>query len=229
MSRSSPLARCRASARTEDAKRWSLALPLTILLVLLSVGLAACGGARSTPRDATARAAQADSSPATTSAAPVIGGRVTTDRDEDDAERLPNDDNNSAVRDFGRPATTADARAVSVLLARYYAAASAGRADVACRMILANVVRAMPVSYGVDGPSYMRGGKTCAQLLARLFRHERRRLAAETPRLTVRAVRLEGDHGLVLLGFGRLPEREIGVQRESATWKLAAPFDGELP
>jgi hypothetical protein len=205
---------------------------LVLLALAIVVSLAACGSARRAPRSGTPAAArqaglsEGTASVASESAAP---GHAIADSDDDDVERLPNDDNNSAVRDFGSPATAAEAHAISALLRRYYATAAAGNGALACSMILASIVKAVPLNYGVYGPTYMRGGKTCAQVLVRLFAHEHRRLLAETAHMTVTSVRLQGDLGLAMLGFSGLRERQISLQREHVTWKLAALLDGELP
>lgn len=208
------------------------ARPLLVSFVLLAMCLLACGSTRHERRSAPAGTQGAPGARvATTTGANAALARhgAATDRDNDDAERLLSDDNNSAVAEFGHPASAADEHAVTALLRSYYATALAGNGVMACSMILSSLVKAVPADYGRYGPVYLRGGKTCPAVISRLFAHEHRRLIGETPRLSVLALHVRGADGVVLLGFGRLPERQISVHREAGTWKLGDLLDGELP
>ena len=62
-----------------------------------------------------------------------------------------------------------------------------------------------------------------------LFKHLHEQIAAEEPMLRVRAVRLEQHHGVAVLSFGTMPERQIQVRREARTWKADALLDSPLP
>lgn len=204
---------------------------LTLALALLAIGLLGCGGARSVHRSPSADMTRGGGTHGgTTSGAhvAVVSHRAAADHDEDDAERLLSDDNNSEVTEFGHPASPADTRAISAVLRRYYATASAGNGTIACSMIVSSLAKAVPLDYGRFGPAYLRGGKTCPAMLVRLFAHEHRRLIGETASLAVRALRIHGNQGLVLLGFGK-SERQISVQHEAGRWKLDGLLDGELP
>jgi hypothetical protein len=207
-------------------------LLMSTVLALIAIGVAACGSA------STSRSSHSPSAPGAAASSDASGrvpstetgaseARVIGDKDNDDSA-LP-DDENRAVRDYGHPADAAQRRSITALLEGYYAIALAGNGAKACSMISASLVKAVPLDYGKLGPSYLHGGKTCTAVLALLFTHEHRLLATEVPHLLVRDVRLQGAHGLALLAFGAVPEREIDVRREGHTWKLEAPLDRELP
>jgi hypothetical protein len=72
-------------------------------------------------------------------------------------------------------------------------------------------------------------GTTCAAVLTLLFKHDHPQLVAELPKLEVARVRLIEHHGIVILHFGTLPERQIPVAREGHTWKLQGLLDSEVP
>lgn len=207
-----------------------------VVTALLSIGVCACGGfdKSSTAASKDAATSASDRTKPSRAASTAAYRNATADgfvkdKDNDDAEHLLTDDDNSAVRNYGNPATAPDWRAVTALLERYYVTALRGEGSSACAMIAPGLARAVPLDYGKLGPSYLHGGKTCAAVLTLLFRHEHRRLAASVPRLAVRSVRVEGEDGLALLAFGKMPEREIQVLREGVAWKMGALLDGELP
>jgi hypothetical protein len=198
--------------------------------LLLWVWAGACGGsvrhtAAGVPASSLARASSEAS--ATANGGESHNGQ---DNDNDDSGPFAGDDNNSSVREFGHSATPSDVRAIAALLKRYYATTFANDGAHACSMVMASFVKAVPLDYGVFGARYLRGSKTCAAVLTRMFAHEHSRLVAEAPYLAVLDVRLQGKGALVLLGFGeRHPEREITVGREGSSWKMSALLDGELP
>jgi hypothetical protein len=204
-----------------------------LAVVPLSLGVAACGGSgRGTSSVSQTSANAPVSSTATTTVASNTANRGPAgENDNDDHRRLPtpsDDYNNAVVEHYGHAASAADTRSITTLLRRYYAIARAGDGAQACTMIDPGLAKAAPVDYGQFGPGYLRGSKTCAAVMSRLFKHEHRLISAEIPHLKFMSVRLEGSRGLILLGFGSLPERQITVVREGGVWKLAVLLDGEV-
>jgi hypothetical protein len=207
--------------------------PLLALLAsaLLSTGACACGGASPGTHSAAHVSTSARAKEATTTASdesPLANSTADDDRDNDVG--APNDDtHNSGALDFGHRADASDQRAIAALVKRYYAAALAQDGAKGCSMIYSTLAEAIPEDYSqTPGVPYMRGAKTCATAMTLLFKHYHPLLVLELPKLDVRRVRLEERHGLALLSFGALPEREISVTREGRTWKLTELRDVEL-
>jgi len=46
--------------------------------------------------------------------------------------------------------------------------------------------------------------------------------------MVVISVHAKGNLGLAVLGFRRVPESEILVEREGSSWKIDALFDSEM-
>jgi len=175
---------------------------------------------------------------ATRGSAALVGGRTASDaiarRDadrDDDFGAAPHDDiSHKDELSFGRAATPDDKRAITALVKRYYATALAGDGSLACSMVYSALAEVVSEDYGSSaGPAYMRGAKSCSAGLTDVFQHYHGQLGIEVPRLRVDRVRVHERHGLALLSFGSLPEREITLMREGSVWKLAAFLDHELP
>ena len=211
-------------ARREKATRLDLRRLLSLLAgAWLAVGVAACGSA----------ATHSISAPTNTTTASTT---ATTNYAEGDADKdndigaSQDDTNNDAVLRFGRPATAAEKRAIETLVKRYYATALAGNGTKGCSMIYSTLAETVAEDYAVPGgPTYLRGTKDCQTLLAALFSHFHRQLAVEVPKLKVAHVLIKERHGMTVLSFAELPERELPVTREGHTWKIAALLDSELP
>lgn len=162
---------------------------------------------------------------------PPAAAETKADADKDNDARAPDDDtNNNSALNFGRAASASDTKAITVLVKRYYALADAENGAAACPMIYSTLEEAVPEDYGQSppGPSYARG-TSCAAVLTLIFKHYHSQIALEHPRLKVARVRLIEHHGIAILHFGTMPEREISVARERHTWKLGSLFDSEIP
>jgi hypothetical protein len=198
---------------------------------LLSLCLAACG-ADGSGSDSTSGSSSAGRT-ATTSVSNVAPAPAQTkaDADKDNDIGAPEDDtNNDSTLSFGHPASTSDTRAITTLIKRYYAAADAENGPEACSLLYSSLEEEVPEDYGQSppGPPYMHG-TTCAASMTLLFKHFHPQISVELPKLTVARVRLIEHHGIVILHFGTLPERQIAVHREGHTWKVSSIFDGEVP
>lgn len=210
-------------------------LPVLLAIGLIGVGFTACGSSKSTipgSQAASKTATTASTGATTTSTATPTQDYTKADRDKDNDIGAPGDDtNHNEILNYAHAASAADKQAVTALIKRYYAAAAAGDGAKACSMLYVTFAESVAEDYGREsaGSSYLKQGKTCPEVLTLLFKHFHSQLTAELPLLKVRRVRLNEHHGLVVLGFGTMPERQIPVLRERHTWKVVALLDGELP
>ena len=93
-------------------------------------------------------------------------------------------------------------------------------------MITATFVQAIPEDYGKGaGPVYLRGN-TCPVVMSRLFKHERKRLAAA---FTVTGVRVHGNQAFVILGSQTQPATYLTLEHERSGWKLAGLLGIPVP
>jgi hypothetical protein len=209
--------------------------PLLGLLAMVLFGLSAsaCGSSGK----GTASTSQTSSTVAATTAATTTASATPppdfrkVDRDQDNDVGAPADDtSNKSVLDFGRAAGASDARQITALVKRYYAAGLAEDGAKACSMIYSTLEEAVPEDYGQSPPGqpYMRG-TTCPVVLSLMFKHFHHQLTVQVPLLKVSRVRLDEHHGLAVLRFGGMPERQIPVAREGHVWKIEALLDSELP
>jgi hypothetical protein len=197
------------------------------LLTMMSLSFAACGGAGK----ATApwNVAVTGGKTATTAQGTSAIGESKTDRDNDNDNPTSSyyDSDDNAILDYGQSANAGDKRAVTATVKRYYRTASAADGAAACSLIRSTVAESAAESYGeTDAPA----GKTCADVMSKLFRKRHRQLAAELAALRVTAVRIEGDRGWALLSFGTAkPPGRILMHREGAVWKVGEPVRVEMP
>jgi hypothetical protein len=191
--------------------------------VLLSASLCACGSSK-THTAALSPAARA-------AKIPPESPQTKADADHDgDLEAPGNDNDNSSTFDFGHAADAADTRAITTLITHYYADAAAENAVAGCSLLYSTTAEYAPEDQGTSppGPVYSQG-TTCAQVLMGVFRHFHPQLVLEVPKLHVLAVRLEGHHGIAVLGFGSMPEHRISFEREGHVWRITTLYDISLP
>lgn len=151
------------------------------------------------------------------------------DNDSDNKSGSYYDSDDAPVRELGRPAGTAERRAVTTRVEEYFAAAATENGAVGCSLILPSLARAVPQNVGQPpGPPYYRG-TTCAMVLTKVFKRNHRQMAAYAAQLTVTGVRLSRESSVAVLGFRSLPGRYIPVERKSGRWWIDALLDDELP
>jgi hypothetical protein len=226
-----------------------------LVVALTGLGVAACGGAGDHARSTSSMLGSVPSqggSTTTIGASPSAGiaqPRLRNDGDnerpgDDDGDNSHDIDNDSyldyrpapdnsvyhdaddgAILSFGRPASVRDTRAISAAVSRYYAAALAHEGSRACSMIDPGLARAVPLDYGRLGPSYLHGGKTCAAVLERLFKHEQRQLPAA---IQITDVRVDGDAGLAFFGSRAIAASDIFLERKNGSWKIEQLLGGPL-
>jgi hypothetical protein len=158
------------------------------------------------------------------------------DDDKDPAEDYQRDDNGDyhdrddmTILHFGRPAGPVDRWAILAFVRRYYAAAVAGDGAAACSMLPPGVANTVPKDYGGEGtagPPYLRGAKTCPDVMRLLFEHARSEL---TGRFVLTGVRIDGDHAYALLGSTDRPAGYIGLERVGGAWRVAGLIGSAMP
>lgn len=159
-------------------------------------------------------------------------GRLDRDGDSDNPSGSVYDSDDTNLVSFRHSAGAAETRVVAALVRRYLAIAAAADGAKACSMVLGSIARtASTVLGGVGEPPYSRG-KTCAEVLSKIFRFYRRQLTVEAHVLRVLRLGVKGDKGLAvltakaMLGF---PDRVIALQREHGAWKIDGVLDQEQP
>jgi len=117
---------------------------------------------------------------------------------------------------------------VTAIVTRFYAAAAAGDGQTGCALTYSLYVEEIPELYGTaSGPPGLRG-KTCAEVLTKLFKQTPKQLSEEYASLKVLAVRVHELRALVVLDFKKVGEREILVHREHHAWKVYGLLDTKL-
>jgi hypothetical protein len=221
------------------------------LLTGLSMFVGACGHANKSD-DSTSSVASSDIA---TRAVPSTG-RLEGDEDDDDEASAagtatvhaqhdndadgdndsPSKENKSyrdkddrAFTTWGLPADVRDERAVASLVKRYYGIAAVGDGAKACALTYVLFAEAIPEDYGQPpGPPALRG-KTCAEVLTKLFRLEQGKLVAENASIRVTGVRVRGNQGRALLGFATAPASYLQMHRERGVWRVVGPLAVTLP
>jgi hypothetical protein len=199
----------------------------TFAAALLGVSIAACGSSRSA--NSKPQASNAPLSAASTETSTEDLTKVDRDKDNDNA---PYDDtNNNGVMEYGHAAGASDRQAITALIKRYYAIATAGDGAQACTMLYITLAESVAEDQGKGsaGAPYLSQGTTCSTVMSLLFNHYHSQLALELPLLKVKHVGLIQHHGLAVLSFGKLPERQISIRRERHTWKIETLLDSSLP
>jgi hypothetical protein len=202
-----------------------------LVLVLLGLGATACGST-SKGGSGSQSSSNADAPPATTDVGPPPKRPGIDDTyDEDDtARRKVEDRDDEEVEHYGRAATPAEARSAAAFAKSYFATAVAENGAAACSLLSPWLSRGLGGSYEKPpNPTYLRG-KTCAEVMTKLFKHRHRLMTAEAAGLQVTSVRVTAGTAFVLLAFKGIRERRfMGVERFGKTWKLEALLDSQYP
>jgi len=107
-----------------------------------------------------------------------------------------------------------------MLVQHYYAAASADDGAAACSLLTSAMASSVPEDYGQSpAPADLRG-KTCAEVMSKLFRHPYHLSTADLATTRVIGVRVNGNHGFALLKSKMLRLGEMVVEREGDLWKV---------
>jgi ketosteroid isomerase-like protein len=132
------------------------------------------------------------------------------------------DDNPLSFSTEARVASAYEARTITALVRRYFAAVAAGDAKRACSMLPTSAVAAMPVTYGKFGPSYLHGAKTCQAVVTRIFKHARGEWSGRVAVTGV--VVMNAEHTAAMLGSAKAPASIAVFQREGGGWRVVGPL-----
>jgi hypothetical protein len=163
------------------------------------------------------------------------------DSDNDDERRAKDRDNDadnktgsyfdvddSISLGFGKSASAADRRAVSEAIARYYALAAAHDGVKACGLLAAPIAQSLPQTVGgFGGPTYYKG-KTCGEVLTKIFEANVHQLATYATSMRVVKVGVENNEAVAVFAVKDHPGRAIRLRHEHGAWKVDGPVDYEL-
>jgi hypothetical protein len=204
-----------------------------VLLALAASGLlcGGCGSARqdTRPVQRTATAAAAPQGKAYVGATASEEELAPDDDGDNDGGASFDDKDHRDAEAAGRAARPGERAAVVAAVRRYYVAAATGAATRGCALLYPTLAHSAAEDYGREqSPFYLHGGKSCTDILARLFAHFHHRLSLLQSRLTVGAVRIKGDEAFVFMHFAGLPSRQIALHRLGRAWRLSALIDSPL-
>lgn len=175
-------------------------------ILVLAIWTGGCGDTATTRRDASTSTTVVPTS--------FPGGN---DRDDDDDRN----DDDSHILDFGRAAGPSDLRESRKLVQSYFLAASAGDGAAGCKLLVPFVAERVSETVGSDPNA------SCASALTGYFERQLRLLRAKRATMSVVAVRIEGDRGLVVLSMPTLREvRQMPERRVDGHWRLLYLLDG---
>ena len=176
-------------------------LPAVVAATLVCLACVACGGTGGSH---------------TTQAA----ARLDRDNDGD------HNDDDAHILDYGHPAQGTERQAIVAALRAYYAAAAAEDGAKACAMLIPVVVESVVEEYGHSSEL---SGRTCAQVVGKLFVRDHAKLTRKYATFKIYAVRVGEMGELTVLTFTGDPEaRQMSVRREGGVWKVMGLEDGIL-
>jgi hypothetical protein len=214
---------------------------VVIGLALAGVSLSACGNGVGNTHSTSPASPQASGALAGATVASGVTSSgahyLKTDEDDDDNPGGGDEENDDPqIRDYGHPAAGGDASAITVLVKRYYAAALNEDGAAACSLLTSRLRRDPALTRSIPEDRFDRTpvpkvsrGEGCAQILSRLFKEHHGSLVSEGSTLQITGARVEGAHGLALLGFGSVGERWMPVAREDGAWKMGAVLGHYIP
>lgn len=228
--------------------------PLLALLatVLLGMGATACGGSTngtdsgSQTAASTATAAAAASTTASTATpatptptipkakaplkAPARPGIDDTYDEDDTASRKVEQHDDEEIEIYGKAASPAEWQSAAAFARSYFTAAAAEDGAAACALLVPSLAQGIAGNYEhPSDPSYLHG-KTCPEVMTKLFKHRHKLMAKEAAGLEVTDVRVTSRTAFILLAFRGIRERRyMGVERFGRDWKLEALMDSQYP
>jgi hypothetical protein len=152
--------------------------------------------------------------------------------DEDDtAPRKTEEKDDEEIEIYGKQASPTEWLAAVAFAKAYFAAAAAENGAAACALLVPSLAQGMGGSYeSPSDPVYLHG-KTCPEVMTKLFVHRHKLMAAEAKGLEVTDVRVTSRTAFILLAFKGIRERRyMGVERfPNNIWKLEALIDSQYP
>lgn len=212
-------------------------------MVLLCLGISACGSSAPRPTRLAGTVADAptppraylndgDEDPSSDEDEDDLNGK-TKDQDNDySADHLKvengsyHDEDDNPIVAFGHRADPSDEVQIRTLTERYYQAASSADGATGCSLLVPTLAKSIPGDYGKSpGPEYLRGN-TCPVVLTKIFKHSREQL---TERFSVTEARVHGKQGIALLGSENKPASYIMVERAPSGWRVIDLVPTVLP
>jgi hypothetical protein len=201
------------------ARSLRLVLTAVLLLALASSGCSSQSGS-SRPSERGSNAAGAK--PATQTGTLYSTADADYDYDDEHPPAHAGFDDEPLLRQYGRRAGHATARAVATVVGQYYAAALAADGTRACALLAAVLAEGVAAEAGQNPQSDRTG---CAAKLAPQLAQQHSRIASEEPgAMRVKAVYAKEDIALAVLSLRAAPESEIVLAREGGSWKIDALF-----
>jgi hypothetical protein len=200
--------------RAADRRTEMRGLPVLLISALLGIAMTGCGGAGK----------------ASGSSSPTHAGYLKLDGDRDGDDQSPPVDVGADERPLlatyaGKP-SPADRRDIVALVKGYYGASATGEGARACSLLASGLAGGLTTQSVQPGT----GGDGCAKAMSALLEREHGRLSTdEVSTMSIIGVHLKGTLGLVVLGFGKMPESQIIVEREGPTWKIGTLVDSYMP
>lgn len=152
-----------------------------------------------------------------------VGARASVQQRDRDNDGDHNDDDNQFLY-YGHAASVSEERSSVALVKRYYAAAAAANGVKACSLLVP--LLAETIAEEAAGATTLHG-KTCPIVASELFRRHHRELSEKRAALTVYAVRINGDRGLILIEFPAIAHelRQTSERRIARDWRIDKVFD----
>jgi hypothetical protein len=196
----------------------ALLVLLTVALFGIGIGAAGCGD--------TSKGGTTTVSSVRVSAGGYLKKDGDIDFDDNHRGKVLANDDIALLASSGPEADAADRSAVTAVVKRYYAAAAAENGAQACLLLDSSLAAALAVGGGRQASS----GKTCAGSLSAFYKQQHEQLADdEVATMAVTDVHIKGGLGLAVLGFRKMPEGEILLEREDGVWKIDSLLDSEMP
>jgi hypothetical protein len=215
---------------------WLKGRPSWLMLVLVGGCVAGCGIAETNSVRPSSRVVNANGVTKRHAQIRAVKSYRTGDNDVDDEYGKDSPDDDYPLTKYGRAANIAEKRAVAGLLRRYYAAAAVEDGWKACSMLYSGLAKDLRMTRTVphDRFSYpirvhISPDEKCPGVMSRLFKRRHDGLVQEVPTLQVTAVRVNGAHGVAVLGFKTVPEHWMPIVREDGRWKVHSVLGLLLP
>ncbi len=118
--------------------------------------------------------------------------------------------------------------AIESVVEKYYSAAERGDGATACELLYPALAEGLLEAHAISGQGT---SKSCGQAASLLFQRQHEQLVAdEVATMVVTDVRVDrGNMGIEFLGFKRMPEAEILVERDRHAWKVDSLLDSNVP
>ena len=208
---------------------------LLCLLAIAPICAAGCGGARKAAKDGSSGAAPGVA-PAS-ALAPLVRSTPASRRGikdsydgDDSAGRFTEEDDDAEVEQYGQPSSPAEVRAARAFVKAYYTAAATENGAAACKLLEPSTAQGIGGSYEKPGRLHYLSGKTCPEVMTKLFVHEHKLAVAEAAGVEVARVRHNPGTMFVLLAFKGVREpRMMGLQQSGGALKLEAIRDSPYP